>query len=421
MDARSAPPRVPVAPFATLWPDASLTHLTASVRRLRRSARLGRRPPLDVRSPQGLPEALRDGPVPLTPGGDPERPELSIAFVVPSFRQASGGHATIAALVRALEARGHACSLWILANDGTHDPGAAARFTSWFGPIAGPVSTSFDAWGPVDVAVATAWQTAPRTLRLPGAHARAYLVQDHEADFHPASAERDWAAWTYRQGMHCLAASQWLVDLLGRRYGASATRFDLAVDHTLYRPVEVPRRDDLVVFYARAETPWRGVPLGLLALEELHRRRPDVEIALFGQERRLRTPFPHRHLGVVAREALAETYSAATLGLGLSLTNPSLIPLEMLACGLPCVDVASESMRASHAGGPIVLAEPEPLAICGALEALLDAPERRAATSRAGREWIRFLTWDRAAEQVEAGLRAALRTSASATAERPAR
>ena len=376
--------------------------------------------PLDVRIPEGLPAVLREGPVPLALGADPEREQLSIAFVVPSFRQASGGHATVAALVRSLEARGHSCSLWILDNAGSSDPKAAERFTSWFGPIGGPVSTSFGAWAHVDVVVATAWQTVPRTLRLSGAHARAYLVQDHEAEFYPASVEREWAAWTYRQGMHCIAASQWLVEVLGRRYGASTTRFDLAVDHASYRPLGMPRREDLVVFYARAATPWRGVPLGLLALEELHRRRPGIEIALFGDERPLRTRFPHRHLGVLPRDALAEIYSMATLGMALSLTNPSLIPLEMLACGLPCVDVATESMLASHSNSnrPITLAELDPLAICRALEVLLDTPKQRAAASRAGRVWIRSLTWDHAAEQVEAGLRMALRSNMGPRPER---
>jgi glycosyltransferase involved in cell wall biosynthesis len=381
--------------------------------RLRRLAPVRFRRALEVHVPDGLAEVMREGPAAPAPAADPERSQLSVAFVVPSFRRASGGHATIAAIVRALEARGHACSVWIIDDDGLDDPDAADRFRSWFGPIRGPVATSFGAWAPADVAVATAWQTVPRTLRLPGAHARAYLVQDHEPDFYPASCERQWSEWTYGQGLHCIAASQWLVDVLGARYGASASRFDLAVDHGSYRPVPVSRRDDLVLFYSRAATPRRGVPLGLMALEELHRRRPGVEIALYGDEQPVRTAFPSRQLGLLARDALAELYSTATVGLALSLTNPSLIPLEMLACGLPCVDLATESMLASHGGSPIALAEPAPMAVCEAVEALLDAPERRSAVSEAGREWVRSLTWDRAAEQVEEGLRTALRRASS--------
>ena len=45
----------------------------------------------------------------------------------------------------------------------------------------------------------------------------------------------------------------------------------------------------------------------------------------------------------------------------LSLTNPSLVPTEMLACGLPVVDLASAPMLATFgADGPIELAAPDP-------------------------------------------------------------
>ena len=168
----------------------------------------------------------------------------------------------------------------------------AALFTDFFGPLVGPVHAGFAGWDGADVAMATGWQTVAQVLRLPGAGARAYLVQDHEPEFYPTSAEREWATWTYGQGLHCIAASPWLADLLRQRYGASATSFDLGIDHERYRPADVTRRNDQVLFYARAVTPRRAVPLGLLALAELHRRRPEVEIALFGEARDDRGALP---------------------------------------------------------------------------------------------------------------------------------
>jgi O-antigen biosynthesis protein len=259
----------------------------------------------------------------------------------------------------------------------------------------------------------TGWQTVARVLRLEGASARAYLVQDHEPEFYPTSAEREWAAWTYRQGLHCIAASPWLADLVHRRYGAGATSFDLGIDHARYRPAAVERRTDRVLFYARAVTPRRAVPLGLLALEELHRRRPQIEIALFGESRPIAAPFPYRPLGVLEAGDLARAYSEATVGLVLSLTNPSLIPQEMLACGLPCVDVASESMLATYgADGPATLAAPEPIALCEAIEALLSDSVRRARQAAEGLRWAAGRTWPAAAAQVQEGLRAALREAA---------
>jgi len=196
------------------------------------------------------------------------------------------------------------------------------------------------------------------------------------------------------------------------RYGASATAFDLGVDHAGYRPLPTHRREDLVLFYARAVTPRRAVPLGVLALAELHRRRPDVELALFGEAGAVELPFPARQLGVLEPEALAHAYASATVGLCLSLTNPSLIPTEMMACGLPVVDVASDAMVATFGAGGggrgPVLAEPDPLALCDAIEVLLGDLPARADRSRDGTELVAERTWANAAAQVERGLRAAL-------------
>ena len=94
--------------------------------------------------------------------------------------------------------------------------------------------------------------------------------------------------------------SPWLARLLRERYGVEASSFDLGVDHETYKALPTHRRDDLVLFYARAVTPRRAVPLGLLALEELKRRRPEVEVALFGEARKILTPFKYLDLGVMA-------------------------------------------------------------------------------------------------------------------------
>ena len=384
--------------------------MSPSLRRLGGRSR-GEAVPLRVPSPDGLLEVLRDGPAPLDPGAAAAagRGPAHVAWVVPQFRKGSGGHSTLAHLIRGLEALGHRCSVWVLDEEGRHadadDESLGALWRRFFGPMEAPVRLGLDAWDGADVAVATGWQTVPRTLLLPGVRRRAYLVQDHEPDFYPASASREWAAWTYRQGLHCIAASAWLAEKLRRDYGAQADHFDLGVDHEIYRPLPVRRQERMVLFYARAVTPRRAVPLGLLALEELHRRRPDIDVVLFGESRPIRTPFPHRTLGVLEPAELAQAYNAATAGLVLSMTNPSLIPTEMLACGLPVVDLASESMATTFGtDGPITLCPFDPLAIASALEALIDDLPLRAAHSRLGPATVAERRWEAASGAVAAAL-----------------
>ena len=380
------------------------------------SALLGRGgAPLAVTAPASLLEHRRRGSAPLAAGAaDAARsPALTIAVVVPSFRRGSGGHRAIADLVRGLERRGHACSLWISDEEGRHgaqDPAqVAAAFADCFGAIGGPVRVGFDRWSAVDVVVATGWQTVPRVLLLEHAKGRAYLVLDHEPEFYATSAEREWAAWTYRQGLHVIAASAWLAGLVRDRYGAAADAFEFGIDHDVYRPLDLPRRDDRVLFYARAVTARRAVPLGLLALAELHRRRSEVAIGLFGESRPLAPGFPAENLGVLAPRALARAYGEATVGVVLSMTNPSLIGPEMLACGLPVVELDAEAMRASFGtSGPLLLAPFDPVALADAIEALLADPAQRARRAQQGLDFAAGRTWSAAAATVEAGLREAL-------------
>jgi O-antigen biosynthesis protein len=349
----------------------------------------------------------RRGPAPLapSPGAPPDGP-LQIAFVVPEFRRGSGGHTTIANLVRGLERRGHACSIWIV--DPLGRSGGAAAFREHFGPFAAAVHDDVSGWRGADVAVATGWQTVAPVLLLGGCRARAHLVQDEEPDFYPASAERLWAERAHQFRLPCVTAGTWLAERMRAR-GAVATPFDLGIDHAVYRPQPaVERARERVLFYARAATPRRAVPLGMLALAELRRRRPGVEIVLYGDPSPVAARFPATHLGILEPAGVARAYAEATVGMVLSLTNHSLAAQEMAACGLPAVELRTPSTEAAFGDSPIVLAEPAALALAGALERLLADPAERRDRSDAGIRWAASRTWEPAAAAVEAGLRAAL-------------
>lgn len=364
---------------------------------------------------------LRDGPAPLLPvtADGAERERLRIAVVIPHFREGSGGHRTICTLVRGLEARGHIVSMWLHDPEGVHageaDSVVRSHVDSYFGPVAAPVYKGFSQWHGADVVMATGWQTVHPALLLDQVRARAYLVQDHEPEFYATSADRMFAEDTYHRGLYVIAASPWLRDLVRDQYGAEGTAFELGVDHTIYGPdATIPRRDDTVVFYGRGATPRRATELGWLALSELRRRRPDVRVVAYGDSApNWQQPFPYEFLGVVPPVELAALYRRATAGLVLSLTNYSLIPQEMMACGLPLVDLrggCSEAMFGED--GPVELATPDPVAVADALERLLGDPDEWARRSAAGLTWAAERTWDAAVDAVEHGLRESLRVRA---------
>jgi glycosyltransferase involved in cell wall biosynthesis len=358
----------------------------------------------------------RDGQAPLLPPieGMSERRPLHIAVVIPPFSRGSGGHGSIFQLILWLERMGHTCSIWLYDPLGRHSYERPAvlrrRIVEEFAPVRAPVFKGFDGWYGADVAVATGWETVFPTVLLPDCRARAYLVHDHEPEFFATSAESVWAEQTYSLDLYPISGSTWLRDLLRDRYGRDGSWFHFGVDHPVYHPRPVERRRDTLIFYGRDITPRRAVPLAMLALDELWRRRQDLRIVLFGVDEPPDTSFPYEFLGVMSPEELSWRYSEATVGLCLSLTNYSLIPQEMLACGLPCVDLAGRSPEAVFGrGGPVELADPDPLAIADAVERLLTDEERWRQRSEAGLAFVDGATWERAARQVEKGLREALR------------
>ena len=92
---------------------------------------------------------------------------LQIAFVVPFFRRGSGGHMTIAHLVRGLETLGHRCSVWLNDPGGRHadqsDDEVDELFRSFFGDVGERVRRGFDGWDGADMsetvaACETVWQ-----------------------------------------------------------------------------------------------------------------------------------------------------------------------------------------------------------------------------------------------------------------------
>jgi O-antigen biosynthesis protein len=360
---------------------------------------------------------LREGPAPLLDPvpGMAERERLRLALVVPPWRRGSGGHNTLFQLLSRLERRGHVCSVWIsdlYGDTGNRWPAVLRQeINEWFAPFDGPVYKGFDDWHGADVVMATGWQTVHPALLLDSCRARAYIVNDHEPEFFPTSTEYRLAEDSYRHGMHCIAASPWLRDLVAERYGASADAFQLGVDHAIYQPrTDVARRRDTVVYYARHSTDRRAVPIGLMALHELHRRRPETRIVLFGTDRPPLTAFPYEHCDVLSAPRLAALYNEATVGLCLSLTNFSLMPKEMLACGLPCVELAGVSAESIFGpDGPLELAPLDPVALAVAIERLLNDPAEWERRSRAGIDFVASQTWDVATGEVEAGLRHALR------------
>ncbi len=365
------------------------------------------------RWPRENPAVAIHGPKPLAPHSkvfDPKR--LDIAWIMPDLLLGSGGHMTILRLVEQLARFGHRQTIWVQ-NPRGPDPQAIKRqMQQWFRPIPDDVAVvglpddvrAISA----DAVIATEAWTAFPAANVTNAKARFYLIQDYEPLFHPAGEAAMLAEQTYGLGLDALTAGDWLLGK-AQGHGMWARKWDLAVDHAVYfaPPKKKPAAagPPRIAVYARRSTPRRSVGLAFAALTELAKRGVAFEAVLFGDDNPpADLAFPHVHAGIVDAQGLGDLYRRSDVGLVFSATNYSLVPLEMMACDLPVVELDGESTRAVFKDGEALLAAPHPTAVADALQGLLsDAAARKAQAAR-GRAFVKALSWEASARSVEAAL-----------------
>jgi glycosyltransferase involved in cell wall biosynthesis len=202
-------------------------------------------------------------------------------------------------------------------------------------------------------------------------------------------------------------------------FGCWARQWDLAYDSRHY----FPRIEDApggpaaesgappsIAFYHRPSTPRRVVELAVAALRLLHGRSVTFHVHFFGEPLPETPPYPHTDHGTLDAAGLGALYRACDLGVVFSATNYSLIPLEMMACGLPVLELDSDCARTVFPEGTLFLAPPDPAAIAQALEAALASAERRRQVAEQALSFIAGLKWERSSRALEQGLLDGLQT-----------
>ncbi|MDP2829365.1 MAG: glycosyltransferase family 4 protein [Sulfuricellaceae bacterium] len=327
----------------------------------------------------------------------------TINWVIPDVGIGGGGHLNIFRLVVQLEQRGYLCRIIIVGY--THfNSGEEAResIRKHFFPIDAEVSIGEPSLKPAAITVATSWITAYAVRNFQGTHHRCYFVQDYEPYFYAHGSDYCLAEATYRMGFHGITAGGWLAEKLASLHGMKTVTMGFSYDHGLYRPL--PRRDPeirRVFFYARPVTYRRGFELGLLALDLVAQKMPEVSFILAGWDASsYHIPFHHLNAGNVAVKDLPDLYSQCDVALVLSLTNLSLLPLELMACGCPVVSNRGENTEWLLSEDNAVLADATPEALGDALISLLQDENRRLRLAEASMRFATNTSWDEEAGKV---------------------
>jgi len=311
-------------------------------------------------------------------------PHYRVAWVISPPSRTSGGHQNAFRFMEYLERAGHSLELYFYQAERMPKVSVPAIASMLAATSAYPrLKAGLNVYDPTvgiapgfDAVFAVDWPTAYAVHRYTGPAKRFYFVQDFEPWFYPASSEYILAESTYRFGFHGFSAGRWLAGKLQSEYGMRCDAYDYAVDVSRYHRSETGRRSE-VLFYARPPTPRRGFELGVLALAELHRMRPEVTIHTVGWDLSgYELPFPFVNHAAVDIAQLNGIYNRCAAGLVISLTDMSLLPIELMAAGVVPVVNDGENTRGVLDSPYIRYAPLSPRAMARELVAALDAPDQ---------------------------------------------
>jgi hypothetical protein len=308
-------------------------------------------------------------------------------------------------LIEHLEQSGNICRVYLYDVYGGDTEYYGSRVRKLFPTFAGEVNDVVGGMADAHAVVATSWGTAYPVYTDPCRGKRFYLVQDFEPWFHPVGASTVLAETTYRMGFHAITAGRFLAAKLTTEYGMPADAFDFGCDTSYQLMAEAGVRDG-IVFYAKPDTPRRAFELGIMALQLFATRHPGLTIHFFGTQVG-KLPFRFKDHGLLSPNELNRIYNRCLAGLCLSMTNVSLVPHEMLACG--CIPVVNEAEHNRMVlNNPFVrYAPPTPHALADALGDVV-ATEDFAALAASASASVASASWAEAGRIVERSIRQAL-------------
>lgn len=304
-----------------------------------------------------------------------------------------GGHQNIFRFISLLDKMGHKNNVYLYS---TFDDMTVAQAKENVNNYSTAMNVDFYKYDgtmrDADVIFATGWETAYPVFNTKSDAYKMYFIQDFEPYFYPMGTDYILAENTYKFGFHGIAAGGWLSSKLSAEYDMKCDHYDFGADRSNYKMINTKKRKD-IFFYARPVTERRGFDLGIMALEIFHKKMPEYTIHLAGWDvSEWDIPFPYVNHSALKIRELPDLYNKSAAALVLSLTNMSLLPLELLACGtIPVVNDAPNNRLVSD--NPFIkYTESSPRALADALIETVkrsDLPEyaKKASESVASDGW----------------------------------
>lgn len=259
------------------------------------------------------------------------------------------------------------------------------------------VFTSLSSLPACDAVIATTWQSAYFVDDFNKCHQKFYFMQDYESLFYPAGTKALQANYTYTFGFIGITGGHWLRSIF-ESYGGKAQEYIFCADKSIFYPGKKSEQLSPVkrlFFYGRPSTERRAFELGMATLELVAEYYPDIEIVIAGLDGLHKPAFPCVLKGNLSLKETGDLYRTCDIGMALSATNLSYLPVELMASGCPVVTN----------GGPQVewfcknnfnalIASPTPTNLFKAVSELIQNQSLRAKLIENGLQTTSARTWE---------------------------
>jgi O-antigen biosynthesis protein len=336
-----------------------------------------------------------------------------VAFYAPGPMRGSGGVGRIYNFAKALSKSNYECHVFVTNSNGRDAAQLAREANDFYGAtgfICHP-STEVPS-GVFDLAIATQWETAILVQRMVS-HAKAYLIQDFEAYFNPVGDGSVFAENSYIHGLRPLTYGRWLAHKLETEFGSEPFFFEFASNNQVFR-CQRPMKERLegparIAFVFQGDKARRCPRLGIEALGIVKHYRPDAEILFVGSAEPPHLWYDFQNLGNLTIQELNRVYNECCVGLSLSSTNPSCNPFDMMAAGLPSVDLYRQNNLFDTPSKGVLLALQTPESVAEAILHLLNNPKELLKRSEFGIKFMKSRPQEREVKSFLAAVDAIMR------------
>lgn len=314
-----------------------------------------------------------------------------IAWIIPSPIKGSGGIRTMIQNANFLVRQGFECDIYVEEDYVNTNESMKQRIIDFYGECLCDVYVGIDFKKEYDLAFATYSIKTPDYLYYMknNVKRKAYFIQDFEPWFEPMGGLYLDMEHTYKYGLNGVSIGKWLTYKLQHEFNQPMNYFSFCADTNVYKKLDNVEKENAICFIFQPEKPRRCSNIGIRALLLVKALRPDVKIYLYGSDVDIKLDVEMENLHIMPIDKCNELYNKCKVGVCMSSSNPSRIPFEMMAAGLPVVDLYRENNLYDIPEDGVLLADTSPEAVATAIIKILDDDKLQQSMSKKGYEFMK--------------------------------